>query len=314
MKRVLLTGATGFVGCHCLQSLLANGYEVHAVSSQGVPASGSAVYWHRVDLLDPAITASLVADVAPSHLLHLAWYAVPGQYWSSEQNLAWVQGSLTLLRAFVSAGGRRMVMAGSCAEYDWRYGWCSEARTPLVPSTLYGTCKHALQLMTSAFARQKDVSWAWGRLFFLYGPREAPDRLVASVVRSLLRNEPVRCTHGNQVRDFLHVRDAADALVTLLDSDVSGPVNIASGKPLGVRELVSRIAEMQKLPQLLHFGAVPARPEDPSFLVADVRRLTCEVGWRPGYDLDAGLRDTITWWQHQLSARGKCLRASMPDV
>lgn len=243
--------------------------------------------------------AALIAEVQPSHLLHFAWYTVPGKYWTSTENLRWVQASIGLLQEFVRHGGQRVVMAGTCAEYDWRYGYCSEAVTPLAPTTLYGICKHSLQLMLAAFSRQAGLSMAWGRIFFLFGPHEHPDRLVAYVIRSLLRGEPARCSHGRQIRDFLYVQDVANAFVALLESGVSRPVNIASGQPVALRELIYGIAAKFNRDDLIQLGAVSTPPDEPPLLVADVRCLHDELGWTPKYDLDTGLEQTIDWWKHE---------------
>lgn len=301
MNKVLLTGATGFIGRHCLSSLLANGYEVHAVSCRPRPEDPSGVRWHQADLLNPARVSELMADVRPSHLLHLAWFAVPGKYWTSPENLRWVQASIDLLRGFARHGGRRVVMAGTCAEYDWRYGYCAERVTPLAPSTLYGTCKHSLQLMSDAFAQQAELDAAWGRIFFLYGPHENPNRLVASVVRAVLSGEPAPCSHGNQLRDFLYVQDVADAFVALLNSGVSGAVNIGSGRPVALKDIIYKIAGKVERQDLIQLGALTAPANEPPMLVADVRRLSNEVGWSPGYDLDLGLEQTIAWWKNHVS-------------
>jgi nucleoside-diphosphate-sugar epimerase len=258
------------------------------------------VSWHHVDLLDPEQVAALVAEVQPSHLLHLAWYTAPGKYWTSPANIDWIQASLALLKAFVEHGGQRVVVAGTCAEYAWQYGYCSEHLTPLVPATLYGACKHALQLALAAYSRQAGFSSAWGRLFFLYGPYEPPTRLVSSVISALLLGQPARCSHGGQVRDFLYVADAANALVTLLGSAVEGAVNIGSGLPVTLRALVSSIAERLGGQHVIEFGAVPVPADEPHLLVADVNRLTSEVGWRPQYSLQAGLDETIAAWRARL--------------
>ena len=144
------------------------------------------------------------------------------------------------------------------------------------------------------------MSHAWARIFFLYGPREHPKRLVSSVIRSLLLGEPARCSHGRQIRDYLHVEDVADALVALLHSEVRGPINIGSGVPVTLRDIVSCIARKLDQAPLVQFGAVPSHPHDSPLVIADVTRLAAELKWRPRYDLDRGLDATIAWWQSEL--------------
>lgn len=301
MKRVLLTGASGFVGRHCLPTLVAQGYEVHAVSSrtEAPAATPPQVRWHRADLLDESQVSALLTKVQPTHLLHCAWYAVPGKYWTAAENFRWVEAGKHLLEAFADQGGQRVVGVGSCAEYDWRDGHCYELATPLNPATTYGVCKHAFQLLLTAFSKHARLSAAWGRLFFLYGPHEPWERLVASAIRSILLEEPARCSHGQQIRDFLYVQDVADALVALLDSDVLGPVNIASGVPVAVHEVVQEIADQLERPDLVRLGALPASENEPPLLLADVARLRDEVGWLPRYDLPDGLAETINWYKLQ---------------
>jgi nucleoside-diphosphate-sugar epimerase len=158
-------------------------------------------------------------------------------------------------------------------------------------------------MLTSAFATTNGMTSAWGRMFNLYGPHEHPDRLVASVIRSLLVGEPARCSHGNQIRDYLFAQDAADAFVALLESDITGPINIASGQPVAVKEIVLRIGTLLGAAHLIRLGAIPEAPTDVPLVVADVGRVTRELNWRPQYDLDSGLTRTIEWWREHSNAR-----------
>ena len=302
MKRVLLTGATGFIGRHCVEPLLMRGYEVHAVSSHAQTGGTSDVRWHRANLLRPADVAALMADVRPAELLHLAWYVVPGKLISASENFDWVVSSLDLLRRFAEHGGTRLVMAGSGYEYDWSYGYCSEKLTPAVPSTAYGSCKQALNLLVQSFASQANLSAAWGRIFFLYGPGEHPDRLVSSVCRSLLEGQPARCSHGRQIRDYMHVQNVADGLVALLDSSVEGVVNVSSGEATTLREIVLTIGRLLDRIDLIELGAIPARANDTPLVVGENARLVREVGWTPRFALDEGLRQTIDWWRTERRA------------
>jgi nucleoside-diphosphate-sugar epimerase len=302
VRRVLLTGAAGFIGSHCVRPLIDRGYEVHAVSRSPRPADGSGATWHEVDLLRPGAARALVQRVRPTHLLHLAWFVVPGKLIAAPENFDWVSASLDLVRGFADAGGTRLCGCGSGYEYDWTHGYCTEGLTPCVPDTVYGACKHALHEMVRTFAAGRELSAAWPRVFFLYGPKEHPERLVSSVIRSLLRGEPARCSHGRQIRDYLHVQDVADGLVAVLDSEVRDAINVSSGQPTTLREIVSTIGRLTGRPELVQLGALPARANDVPLVVGSNAKAAV-LGWQPRYDLESGLLQTIEWWRGQSWAR-----------
>jgi nucleoside-diphosphate-sugar epimerase len=154
--------------------------------------------------------------------------------------------------------------------------------------------------MLSGYAEHTDLSLAWARIFFLYGPHEPEARLIPLVIRNVLRGEPALCSHGSQIRDYLYVQDAAEALATILDSEFQGPINVASGEPIAIRDLVGRAAERLGRPDLIRLGALAPRPTDVSLLLADTSRLRAEVGWRPRVTLEQGLDRTIDFWRGQL--------------
>jgi len=297
--RILLTGASGFIGQHCLNILCAQGHEVHALGRNVKDTPANAI-WHQLDLRDFNAVKDVVQTVKPTHLLHLAWYTAAKGYWTAAENLQWTAISLELLRHFVGNGGQRVVHAGSCAEYEWQHAIYHETETPRVPSTLYGRTKNDLNELADFYAAQEDISFAAARIFFLYGPHEAPTRLAASVIRALLANQTAPCSPGLQQRDFLHVDDAAQALVKLLLSDVRHAVNIGSGKAIEVRELAGTIGEILDKKDLLDFTAYPPPDHEPAVICADNTRLMKEVGWSPNYDLETGLQQTIAWWREQL--------------
>lgn len=296
--KVLVTGGSGFIGQYCLKQLHAKGYEVHAVSS--VPRlSTASVQWHQTSLLDEAQTRAVVRAVKPSHLLHLAWYTKHGKYWTSPENLNWVRGTLALMQEFTESGGKRLVTAGTCAEYDWHHGLCIEGKTPLVPATLYGTYKHAMQLMQQAWCIQNGLSGAWGRVFSLYGPAEHPDRLVASVIRALLRGEVATCGNGSLVRDYSHAEDVAAAFVAVLESGIEGPVNIGSGDAVSLHDLVEKIAlKLDASSRITYHPPSLVPGTEPAMLLPDITHLL-STGWQKKFDLNDGLDDTIAWWRQQ---------------
>src|SRR6185437_4600040 len=303
MKKVLLTGGTGFIGRHTLKMLQDRGYEVHAISSREIPSASDKVNWYQVDLLNHEAVSALVREIKPSHLLHIAWNVTHGKFWNAPSNLDWVEASLNLFRAFASNGGERATVAGSCTEYDWGHRLYSEETTPFNPASLYGTCKRALHLILRSFAKEAKISLAWGYIFYLFGPHEHENRFLPAIIRSLLLQKEVPCSHGRQIRDFLYVKDVAGGLVALLDSALTGGVNIASGQGIALRELASKVIIHPKDHALLKFGALPPPPNDPPELVADVTRLREELKWQPRYTLEEGLQETISWWEEELSVR-----------
>ena len=301
-RRVLVTGASGFIGRHALEPLVRRGFDVHAVTSRPPPAADAPaeVTWHRADLLDARTHDALLAAAAPSDLLHLAWYAEHGRFWTSTENLRWSAATIGLVQAFAERGGRRVVGAGSCAEYRWGdRGPCVEGVTPLEPATLYGAAKHATHTLLHAAAGELGIELAWGRVFFLYGPGEAPGRLVASIARALLAGERAPTGDGTQLRDFMHVADVAGAFAALLDSGVGGAVNIGSGEARPLRTLIEAVGAAAGRPELLDVGALAPRPGDPDELVADVARLRGEVGFVPATGLDEGIAGTVAWWRER---------------
>ena len=301
MKQVLLTGASGFIGRHTIQPLIKRGFDVHCIYRTVKPditPNENNVTWYQTDLLNTTDIQNLFDSLSPTHLLHLAWDVTPGSYLESINNFDWLVSGLHLLNEFAESGGIRALCAGTCFEYDLRYGYCNENLTPAVPSTYYGSCKHQLQTIGEKYADERGFNFAWGRIFYPYGPFEYPARLVPSVIQALLKGEPAQCTHGNQIRDFLHVTDVADAFVTLLDSEVTGIVNIGSGKPISIKELVMQIAQFLGKEEDIQLGTFPARKDEPPFIVADTTRLRKEVRWCQKYSLEEGIMDTISWWKN----------------
>lgn len=298
MKRVFLTGADGFIGRQAILPLLKRGFEVHAVSN--ISPSDELIFknviWYKANLLDVFEVEKLTEKIEATHLLHFAWNVEHGKFWTSEQNKIWVEASLDLVRHFVKNGGERIVVAGTCVEYELDTDeFLNEFSTPLMPQTLYGQSKLELFEKLSAM----DLNFAWGRIFFLYGEYEHPNRLVSSVINSLLKDDFADCSHGRQIRDFMYVKDVAEAFVALLNSDVKGGVNIASGEAKTIKEVVEEIGFILAKSEKLRFGVVPTSENEPKRIVADVKRLRDEVKWKPAKNLRQGLTETIDFWRQK---------------
>lgn len=281
------------MGRHVQKYLFNKGYEVTALSRCGersliLPE----VRVVDCDILDIARCASITRDIGATHLLHLAWYTEPRLFWTSAMNLAWLSASLSLVSSFVEGGGRRVVSAGSCAEYDWKNSGhlLSEQSTPANPATLYGITKNSLNQVLSSYLNEKDISYAWGRLFFLYGVGEKPGRFMSTILQNLREGTQANLTSGVQRRDFMFTDDAARAFAELLDSPLCGDVNIGSGIETALAEVAVSLGRSLNRPELVVLGGLADNPNDPISLVADVQRLREELKFAPAFSLEQGLR------------------------
>lgn len=283
--RVLLTGATGFIGSHVARELVRRGHEVHVSARPGSDRRRLADIESRLRFHDGAMDA---VPVDADAIVHMAWYAVPGKYLSAPENRDCLDASRRLL---AKAKGR-VVFAGTCFEFDLTEKALRED-SPTRPSTLYAECKD--QLRRDVEVRPNS---AWVRYFYQYGPGEDPRRLVPAIITQQLRSESSKVTPGLQRADYLHVEDVASATVSVLESGLQGPVNIGSGEAPSVREIVSKIAELGGRPDLIQWGAFPQRPGEPMLIRADNAKLR-STGWKPKYGLDDGLRQTFDWWRDQ---------------
>ena len=290
MKRLLVTGASGFVGRYVLAALNEGheSYEVHGLSRRA-PSRQNGIFWHRADLLSPG-TDEIVKDISATHLLHLAWVTERRSYWTSDDNLRWLEASTRLLRSFRAGGGNSFVGVGTCSEYAPSAERCSELTTPIVPWSIYGASKAALASLAPSLLGP-DIAATWARLFYLYGPGEPGDRLVPRLLNVAASGGEINL-HADHVRDYLHVSDVAKALLVLLDAQPNGAVNVGSGRGLSTRELASAagVAAKGRVNLLPPYQGTSRFSSAPGYVVADNERLR-SLGWEPVISLVDGLRE-----------------------
>ena len=292
-ERVLVTGASGFIGQHMPELLRTRGYETH-VTARGTLPETAGITAHGVDLLRQDEAHRLIKDLRPAIIIHTAWYVAHGRFWTAPENTDWLEASTALAAYAAEAGTRRFVGLGTCAEFateagDDAFPW-PETR-PIAPATPYGEAKAALARRLAEMAEARaHVGFAWARLFHLFGPGEHPARLVPSIMIALREGREAQCASGRPVRDFISTQNAAAAITALATSQVTGPVNIASGAPISIAAMARLIAEIAGRPYLLRLGALPDRPNEAPYMVAHTGRLRREVGFTAPGSLAAELR------------------------
>lgn len=280
MKRVLVTGARGFIGGY-LQKALEGDYE-------WLPYSG--------DVLAEDWEAYM-AQARPDCLVHLAWITGAG-YSDSEKNLAFLQKSIELYRAFYGCGGQRAVFVGTEQEYA-RTDRPLREESPLAPQSLYAVCKAGLGRALLEESRLRGRSFAWCRIFFVYGAGEKPARLMPSLIGGLLRGGAVSCSCGSFVRDYIHVSDLARALRCCMEQEGVSAVNVAGGRPTTIGEIAQEVQRQIGGPGKVAYRGAAACAAQPGSVWADVSKLR-GFGWSPRVSLAEGIAAEIASLRREL--------------
>ena len=300
--KVLVTGATGFIGSAVALDLLDRGHEV------GVLMRAASNPWRlapalrrlrvlQADLSRPAEVAAAIGDFKPQAVAHMAWSGVANHErndWRQAENIA--QAS-HLLASAVAAGARHFVGCGSQAEYGPRPDRTPET-APLLPTTAYGGAKAATFQLLQVLCAIHGVRFAWARFFSTYGPGDEPHWMIPQLIGRLLAGERPALTEGRQLWDYLHVRDAAHAVTSLVETESArGAFNVGSGTPVPLRRIVETIRDAAAPGAPLGFGEVPYRPDQVMHLEAGVEKIMAATGWAPRIGLEAGLRETVDWFR-----------------
>lgn len=295
-KRVLITGGTGFIGKNVVNDLISRGYEVHSLVFPPFAPEQDGLIQYEMNLMDSKAVEEFLRKHQFENLIHLAWYVGPKCH-TSNLNMDWIIATLNLLKSFKENGGKKFTGAGTISEYEYKYGYLLEDETPTNPQTMYGNGKNALFNIAGVYCTQNNIEFKWPRIFNLYGPNEKPQRLMPSVINSCLNGEDVKVSDCLKFQDYLHVEDTARGIVDVFESSINGAINICSGKPVQLKYIVNKIAELTNFKGEILWGAIPAAFGDE--LVVGSNEKLKSIGWQPKYSLEEGLNETINWWKEQ---------------
>ena len=229
MKKVILTGATGLIGKEAVKPLIDNGFEIYPINSQ------------NCNIFDENQIKIKFREVKPQYLLHFAGYTGEG-YLTSEINYKFIDAGLNVLKYFKENNGKRAIFAGTCFEYDFKNTPLKED-DPLNPLTPYAQCKVELYRQASEYCIRNNLSFGWGRIFYVFGNDENEKRLTSYIKNNLLNNKPIEIQCGQLIRDYMYSADIARAFVKFLDTDVTGAVNICSGQGISLENYTLTIAK-----------------------------------------------------------------------
>lgn len=272
MKKILLTGASGFIGKQVLDSLLKKDVSIKLV----VREDKGHVFKKNPKILDLVETKDFFAESSDWYenickdidlIIHLAWYAEPGKYLESPLNLECLSGSLKFAKAASNQPIKKFVGAGTCFEYDLTNNMVLDANAELNPKFLYSITKAAAFNTLSKLFKNSQIDFLWTRIFYLFGEGEDERRLVPVIRNKLSKNEIVDLTSGEQIRDFMDVKQAGDLIANASLGLNTGAFNVCSGKGISIKDLAIKIADEYGKRDLLNFGAIEDNLNDAQFIV-----------------------------------------------
>jgi len=297
-KRVLVTGARGFIGSHLCDRLVSERAEVHAVSRYPVKESASGMRWWQSDLLDLGNLKSLLHQVRPDFVFHLS-----GQVSAAPQanNVlpafhSLLTSTVNLLTLSSELGCTRLVITGSLTEPP-----PGRADTP--PSSPYAAAKWAGAAFGRMFHSLYRTPVVITRPYMAYGPRQNPSKVIPYTIASLARGTAPRLSGGAWAADWIYISDVIEGMIRAATAaDVEGcTIEFGWGQLTSIRDVVHRIVSTMGTPVQPVFGALPDRPAE-EIRVADVAYAHAKLGWRPTVSLDEGIAATVRWFRNQSKA------------
>ena len=305
--KILVTGATGFIGSAFCRLALSHGHEIAGMmlpteqpplTLSLSPSNGERVsrrtgegklVWLKGTLA--GLPWREIETFQPEVCVHFAWIATPGVYLESPENENYLRWSLDLVHRLRVLGTNHIVGVGTCIEYRITDAPLSEEHTPVYPTTLYSRCKNALRAALEAEARRDGWHFCWGRVFYPYGVGEHPARLCSALIQKLRRGEKLLLKTPNSTKDYIYIEDLAAAILLTVEKKFTGTINWGTGAGVSVRQIADSMATLLGRPDLVEEASLVEK--DPlGYVVADATRLK-HLGWKQEFNLELGLGELL---------------------
>jgi len=296
-KKILVTGASGFIGSHLCNRLLEFDVELHGVSRNKQEGRASYIRWWEGDLSNFELASEILTNIKPDFVFHLASHVVGARELSNviptfHSNLA---STVNLLSVSTEIGCKRIILIGSLEEPE-------ESDIPAIPSSPYAAAKWSSRGYARMFHALYETPVTCARLFMVYGPGQQDLRkLIPYVTLSLLRKEAPKLTSGQRQVDWIYVGDVVDGLLAVAQApNIEGQtVDIGSGSLASVADVVQHLVEIVDPGVKPLFGTVADRPME-QVRVADVSATFARIGWKASIPLRKGLQRTVAWYREKL--------------
>jgi UDP-glucuronate decarboxylase len=293
--KILVTGGAGFIGSALVRMLVSlKKYNIFVLHRKDSNLFRLIEVQDKINYIEGDIFDSnsyyKIKNIKPDIVYHLSWYAEPGKYLNSLENLKHYESSVNFIEFLFKLKIHKIIVTGTCFEYDASYEYLSET-TPEKPTDLYSSSKLALKAILNQLSNTYNIPVIWARIFHLYGQYENEARLIPHVINSLINNRKIQLkSHGLQIRDYLNVNDVAQALIYLLKAKETSTYNIGSGNPVRIKDLIMQIGEILNKRRLISFASSATPLNEPSFICSKIEKIK-NLGFKEKYSIKKYLED-----------------------
>lgn len=288
--RIFVTGGTGFIGRWLVPLLAERGHKLLILTRyQPLVKDSNNIRYLRGDLRDIVRLKDMLKDFCPETMIHLAWEGLPD--YSLEMCKRNLEHGLNMFSLAVKTGCSCILSTGSCWEYECRSGQLKENDT-LNTTAIFSAVKNSLRFVGEAIAKENGIKFYWLRLFFVYGPGQRLGSLIPHIIEFAKNGLAPQIKSPHNRNDFVFVKDVARAIADILKVQPGNTIyNIGSGHPTAVED-IAQIA-YGVLNKTFNRSSFP----DQTYIVqnfwADISRISHDIGWRPEYDIESGIKATL---------------------
>jgi UDP-glucose 4-epimerase len=315
-KRVVVTGGSGFIGSHLVKRLLEQGAKVAVTMRYGNVMKNERLReeWTRIKVIEADLrnrgALDEVAKFDPQVVFHLAAYNHVGESFRQVEECFDVNAKGTANLLDVVPGTEAFIYMSTSEVYGHQSGVPFVETMNPEPISPYAITKYSGEL----YCRMKQRMKGSGRIVVLrpfnaYGPYQSSKAIIPELIINCLKGKPIRTTKGEQTREFNYVGNLVDGLLAAAEhtGTIEGPVNLASGEEVAIRDLVKKIAALTNTKSSIEIGALEYRPTEIWRMFADSSRARSLFGWTPRVSLDEGLARTVEWYRQYLASGGSHL-------
>ncbi|MEI0539274.1 NAD-dependent epimerase/dehydratase family protein [Brachyspira pulli] len=287
MKKIIITGITGSIGQYIVEPLKELGFEIYGIGTRNIEVSK--FNYINLNINDHHKLQYIFNDIKPEYLIHLAWDLSKG-YFHSNTNFDMLTSSINILKYFKDNNGKKAIYIGTYAEYSFDHIPAKEY-DQLNPTTVYAKCKQYLREIAELYCKNNNIDFCWARVFNTYGENDNNTRLFPYIINSLKNNMKVSINHSQLEKDYIYAGDVAKILALIINSDITGIINICSGKGIKLMDLAIMIAE--KLGKVNLLELKECGTEEPLKTIGDNSRIINELGFYDYTEIDKIIEQII---------------------